>query len=90
MPKSTAAKLAYQKERNATETEKNKRVIYNRNRREALREGVVRKGDGKEIDHKKPLDAGGSNDKDNLRVVDRSKNRGWRKDHPDMYGKGKK
>ena len=39
------------------------------------REGKVSKGDGKEIDHKKPLSKGGSNNKSNLRVVSRKTNR---------------
>lgn len=44
-------------------------------RRMAEREGKVHKGDGKDIDHKKPLRNGGSNSKKNLRVRDRSENR---------------
>ena len=32
-------------------------------------------GDGKEVDHKKPLSKGGSNKRKNLRVVSRSTNR---------------
>jgi hypothetical protein len=39
------------------------------------REGKVKKGDGKEVDHKRPLSKGGSNKKKNLRVVSRKKNR---------------
>lgn len=33
------------------------------------KEGKVRKGDGKQVDHKKPLSQGGSNSRSNLRVV---------------------
>jgi hypothetical protein len=58
----------------------------NQARREAEKQGLVRKGDGKDVDHKKPLDKGGTNDKSNLRVVPASENRGWRKKHGDMYG----
>ncbi len=87
MPKSSPQKLATQAERNRRPEEVAKRVIYNRNRREAIAEGVVKKGDGKEIDHKKPLDKGGTNSRDNRRVVDESTNRAWRKDHPEMYTK---
>lgn len=58
----------------------------NQARREAEKQGLVRKGDGKDVDHKKPLDKGGTNDKSNLRVVSASENRGWRKKHGDMYG----
>lgn len=40
-----------------------------KNRRAAEKAGTVKKGDGKQIDHKKPLKQGGSNSKSNLRVV---------------------
>ena len=35
----------------------------------------VKKGDGKDIDHKKPLRSGGSNGINNLRKRDKSNNR---------------
>lgn len=44
-------------------------------RREAEKDGRVKKGDGKDIDHKKPLRSGGSNSKSNTRVRSRSANR---------------
>lgn len=50
-----------------------------RARRALEKEGKVKKGDGKEVDHKKPLKAGGSNSKSNLQVVDQKTNRAWRK-----------
>ena len=37
--------------------------------------GRVRKGDGKEVDHKRPLSKGGGNSAGNLRVVSRTTNR---------------
>jgi hypothetical protein len=43
-----------------------------------MKEGLVRKGDGKDVDHKKPLDKGGTNHRSNLRVMPKSRNRGWR------------
>jgi hypothetical protein len=49
----------------------------------------VKKGDGMDVHHVKPLAKGGSATKSNTRVVSQKKNRGWRKDHPEMYGKGK-
>jgi hypothetical protein len=39
------------------------------------KKGIVRKGDGKDIDHKKPLRSGGSNGINNLRVRSKSDNR---------------
>jgi hypothetical protein len=40
-----------------------------------IKKGKVRKGDGKDIDHKKPLRNGGSKGINNLRVRNKSKNR---------------
>lgn len=44
-------------------------------RRQAEKEGRVKKGDGKDVDHKKPLTNGGSNGKKNIRVTSASSNR---------------
>lgn len=88
MTKSSAAKLLWQKKYNAQPEQQDKRVANNRARREAIREGRPKVGDGKDIGHKKPMDAGGDrNAKSNLQVQDRKDNRGWRKDHPGIYGK---
>lgn len=89
MPKSTQRKLDYQREYNARPENVAKRVKNNAARRQAIREGEARVGDGKDIDHRKPLDLGGDNTPANLRVQSRTKNRAWRKDHPEMYGKNK-
>lgn len=59
------------------EERKNARVEQNKARRIMEREGKVSKGDGKDVDHKKPLSKGGSTSKSNLRVVDRSSNRSF-------------
>ena len=87
MPKTSAKKLAYMAQYQKTPENVHKRVERNQARREALREGTVHKGDGKEIDHKRMLDAGGTNARSNRRVVDASTNRGWRKKNPGVYGK---
>lgn len=87
MTKSSKAKLEYMAERQKSPEEVAKRVARNKARREAIKDGRVKKGDGKELDHKQPLDAGGSKDTSNTRVVDAKKNRGWRKDRPKMYDK---
>lgn len=56
-----------------TEEQKKRRAARNKARREAIRDGKVKKGDGKEIDHKNfnPLD----NRPSNLRVVSKKINR---------------
>lgn len=49
----------------------------NKARSELSKQGLVRKGDGKDVDHKKPLSKGGSNSKSNLRAVPKSENRSF-------------
>lgn len=46
-------------------------------RRTLMREGKVKKGDGMDVDHKKSLDKGGSNERSNWRVITAARNRGW-------------
>lgn len=60
--------------------QKKNRAKRNAARRELMREGSVRKGDGKDVDHKTPLSKGGGNSRSNLSVTSRKKNRGWRRD----------
>jgi len=67
----------YKKENKVTKSKpKNikKRVKRNKARRILERLGLVKKGDGKHVDHKKPLSKGGSNKRSNLRVKDGKKN----------------
>lgn len=54
-----------------------RRVMQNRARAMLMNEGKVRKGDGKDVDHRRMLKDGGSNKRSNLRVVSASRNRGW-------------
>lgn len=54
---------------------KKDRAARNKARRQALREGRVQKGDGTEIDHIQGLSSGGSNSRNNIRVVSRKFNR---------------
>lgn len=54
-----------------------KRTEQNAARRELMKEGVVKKGDGKDVDHKKPISKGGSNARSNLRAVPASENRSF-------------
>lgn len=79
MTKSTKRKLEYQKAYNARPEEVKKRVANNAARREAIKEGKARVGDGKDVAHRKSLENGGTNAKSNLAVQDRGTNRGWRK-----------
>jgi len=63
---------------NARPENVDKRVKNNQARAALMKEGVVRKGDGKDVDHKRPLRSGGSNSRSNLRAISKSANRGWR------------
>lgn len=56
-----------------------KRVEQNKARRIMEREGKVHKGDGKDVDHTKPLSKGGKTVRSNLRVSSRSSNRSFRR-----------
>ena len=51
----------------------------NKARYEAMKEGEVQKGDGKDIDHITPLSKGGSTGKSNLRVLPAGKNRSFKR-----------
>lgn len=53
------------------------RAERNAARREMEKSGRVHKGDGKDVDHKRPLVKGGSNDRSNLRVTSKSDNRSF-------------
>jgi 5-methylcytosine-specific restriction endonuclease McrA len=62
---------------NAKPAVKKKHALRNKARRMLEKEGRVSKGDGKDVDHKKPLSKGGSNGRSNLRVAPKSKNRSF-------------
>ena len=58
-----------------TRKQKKNRAKRNNARRRMKRAGRVSKGDGREVDHKRPLSRGGGNGRRNLRVVSRRRNR---------------
>jgi 5-methylcytosine-specific restriction endonuclease McrA len=61
---------------------KKKRAQRNKARRQLEREGLVHKGDGKDVDHKVPLSKGGTTSRSNLRVRSSSSNRSFKR-NPD-------
>ena len=63
---------------NSTPENIKKRSMRNEARKKLAKAGLVSKGDGKDVDHIKPVRSGGSNARSNLRVMSRSKNRAWR------------
>lgn len=87
MNKGGPKKAAFDKAYNARPEQVKKREMRNAARAELMRDGKVKKGDGKDVDHKNMLDGNGTNGKENLRVVSKEQNRGWRKSAPSAYGK---
>ncbi len=67
-----AAKKDYKKiykRFHASPEAKKRRAMRNTARRRMMKAGLVKKGDGKHVDHIKPLSKGGTNGRKNLRVV---------------------
>lgn len=82
MPYMTNGKRDYKKElawekRETGKERQNDRVTRNAARAAAMESGAARVGDGKDVDHKRPLSKGGGNSKKNLRVVSASSNRSF-------------
>lgn len=81
MPSSPGYKRNYQQENKykSSADQIKKRVLRNAARREAIRQGLVKKGDSKQVDHIIPLSKGGSNAKTNLRIVGHSANESFKR-----------
>lgn len=58
---------------------KKKRAQRNKARRMLEREGVVKKGDGKDVDHIAPLSKGGTTTRSNLQAKPASDNRSFKR-----------
>lgn len=76
MSKSRDYRSEYDKYQGTPEQKKN-RALRNAARRKFAKAGKVHKGDGKDIDHIKPVSKGGKNTGGNLRVVSKSANRSF-------------
>lgn len=57
-----------------------RRSMRNKARRMLMKAGRVRKGDGKDVDHKRPIVRGGGNSPKNLRVTTDNANRSFPRD----------
>jgi 5-methylcytosine-specific restriction endonuclease McrA len=68
-------KCEYQKYGGASKKGKKERATRNKARKQAEKLGLVRKGDGMELDHIMPLSLGGSNDQTNWQIMSRADNR---------------
>ena len=92
MPSSPNYKRDYRQEYDAyqgTETQKKNRAQRNKARRMLEREGVVSKGDGKDVDHKTPLSKGGKTTMSNLSVKSASANRSFSRNADSSVKKNK-
>ena len=78
-PQRPEVKAAYDAAYNRRPDQKKKRAQRNAARRKLMEEGLVHKGDGKDVDHKRMIKDGGTNARSNLRVVSQKTNRGWRR-----------
>jgi len=58
---------------------KKKRAARNKARRMMEEEGLVHKGDGKDVDHKRPLSKGGATTRSNIRVKSATANRSYKR-----------
>jgi hypothetical protein len=68
----------YDSYQGTTEAKKD-RAQRNKARRMLEREGVVKKGDGKDVDHKKPMSKGGTTVRSNLQAKPAAKNRSFKR-----------
>ena len=78
MPNSKNYKRNYRKEYDnyhGKPAQIKRRNARNAARSKMVKAGVAKKGDGKDVDHKRPLRHGGTNNDSNLRVRDKSSNR---------------
>lgn len=58
---------------------KKRRAARNKARAVMEREGLVKKGDGKDVDHKTPLSKGGATTRSNLKVKPAHDNRSYKR-----------
>ena len=77
--KNTKARQAAQKRYNKKPEQKKRRAQRNAARRKMIAAGKASKGDGKDVDHKKPLSKGGTTVRSNLKAVPASANRSYKR-----------
>lgn len=85
-----SARSKQQRAYNSTDKAKKERAARNKARNQAIKKGKVSKGDGKDIDHKKPLRNGGSKEESNTRVRSKTANRADNGSYAGMKRKGRR
>ena len=73
-----------------TEEQKKNRAKRNAARAAKMKTGAVRKGDGKDVDHKQPISKGGGNSGGNLQVKSKSSNRSFERNKDGSIKRNKK
>jgi hypothetical protein len=71
-----AHRLAYE----STPEQIHKRSLRNQARRKAIKAGIIKPGDSRDVGHKKALDKGGSNSVSNIHAESVAHNRGYARD----------
>lgn len=66
---------SYDTKYEATKQHRHERAERVMARRELAKEGLVSRGDGKDVDHIKPISKGGSNARSNLQAISAHENR---------------
>jgi len=79
MPYKNKEDRKYTNEYESKPEQKKKRAARNKARAQLMKEGLVKVGDNKDVDHRKPLSKGGSKERSNLRAVPASKNRSFKR-----------
>lgn len=79
MPSSPSYVRDYQQERKTELARggRRKNILRLRARRLAIKKGLVKRNDGKDLDHKIPLGQGGTNDPSNYRIESEHANRSF-------------
>ena len=81
MPSSKNYKRDYSQEQKTARArgETKDRALRNNARAQMMKAGKVHKGDGKDVDHTKPLGKGGTNTPSNFRVTSEGSNRSFKR-----------
>ena len=81
MPYMTNGKRDYDKQQkyDGKPSVKKDRAKRNAARAKMIKAGKAKKGDGKDVHHKKPISKGGGNSSSNLRSTSRSANRSFKR-----------
>ena len=78
MTKSSAKELRTKRAYNDRPEMRRRNALQKKAWRAAVKAGKIKPGDGKSVEHKKSLDKGGENKRENISIVSLKRNKGWR------------